>query len=208
MCIQGNPKLSGGPGQLETEIEVRRLGAAESKKVLLLLVIYLSGNAWVLSGKILSGHSLSLTQDDVIKWKYFPRYWPFVRGINRSPVNSLHKGQWRRALMFSFICVWINGWVNSREADDLKRHRAHNDVTVMLSVCLLSVHLSRGIHINTFIYTLIHLPNLSPIWLKFHLSLYIYIYIYIYIYMIVSCLNICECTFYLWMYFSDNCVNS
>ena len=27
--------------------------------------------------------------DDVIKWKYFPRYWPFVRGIHRSPVKSL-----------------------------------------------------------------------------------------------------------------------
>ena len=25
--------------------------------------------------------------DDVIKWKHFPRYWPFVRGIHRSPVN-------------------------------------------------------------------------------------------------------------------------
>ena len=22
--------------------------------------------------------------DDVIKWKHFPRYWPFVRGIHRS----------------------------------------------------------------------------------------------------------------------------
>ena len=33
--------------------------------------------------------------DDVIKWKHFPRYWPFVRGIHRSPVNSPHKGQWR-----------------------------------------------------------------------------------------------------------------
>ena len=30
--------------------------------------------------------------DDVIKWKYFPRYWPFVWGIHRSPVNSPHKG--------------------------------------------------------------------------------------------------------------------
>ena len=30
--------------------------------------------------------------DDVIKWKHFPRYWPFVRGIQRLPVNSLHKG--------------------------------------------------------------------------------------------------------------------
>ena len=26
--------------------------------------------------------------DDVIKWKHFPRYWPFVRGMHRSPVNS------------------------------------------------------------------------------------------------------------------------
>ena len=32
------------------------------------------------------------TLDDVIKWKHFLRYWPFVRGIRRSPVNSHHKG--------------------------------------------------------------------------------------------------------------------
>ena len=46
--------------------------------------------------------------DDVIKWKHFPRHWPFVRGIHRSPVNSPRKGQWRGALVFSLICVWIN----------------------------------------------------------------------------------------------------
>ena len=68
---------------------------------------------------------------DVIKWKNFPRYWPFVRRIHRSPVNSPHKGQWRGALMFSLICVWINGWVNSGEAGDLRRHRPHYDVIVM-----------------------------------------------------------------------------
>ena len=51
--------------------------------------------------------------DDVIKWKHFPRYWPFVRGIHRSPVNSPHKGQWRGAFMFSLICAWINDWVNT-----------------------------------------------------------------------------------------------
>ena len=61
----------------------------------------------------------------------FPRYWTFVRGIHRSPVNSSHKGQWRGALMFSLVCVWINGWVNNREAGDLRRHRAHYDVIVM-----------------------------------------------------------------------------
>ena len=69
--------------------------------------------------------------DDVIKRKYFPRYWPFVRGIHRSPVNSLHKGQWRGALVFSLICVWINGWVNNHEDGDLRRYRAHYDVTVL-----------------------------------------------------------------------------
>ena len=31
--------------------------------------------------------------DDVIKREHFPRYWPFVRGIHRSSVNSPHKGQ-------------------------------------------------------------------------------------------------------------------
>ena len=70
--------------------------------------------------------------DEVIKWKHFPRYWPFVWGIHRSPVNSLHKGQWRGSLMFSLICVWINGWVNNHKAGDLRRYRAHYDVTVML----------------------------------------------------------------------------
>ena len=69
--------------------------------------------------------------DDVIKWKHFPHYWPFVWGTHRSPVNSPHKGQWRGALMFSLICVWINGWVNSHEAGDLRRYHAHYDVIVM-----------------------------------------------------------------------------
>ena len=69
--------------------------------------------------------------DDVIQWKHFPRYWPFVRGIHRSPVKSPHKGQWRGALKFSLICVWINGWVNNRKAGDLRCHRAHYDVIVM-----------------------------------------------------------------------------
>ena len=76
--------------------------------------------------------SLQGFHDDVIKSKHFPRYWPFVRGIHRSPVNSPHKGQWRGAVMFPLICVWINGWVNNREAGDLRSYCAHYDVIVML----------------------------------------------------------------------------
>ena len=70
--------------------------------------------------------------DDVIEWKHFPRYWPFVQGIHRSPVNFPHKGQWRGALMFSLICTRTNDWVNNRDTGDLRRYRAHNDVIVML----------------------------------------------------------------------------
>ena len=76
-------------------------------------------------------HCLPHQHDDIIKWKHFPRYWPFVRGIRRSAVNSPHKGQWRGALMLSLIYAWINNWVNKREAGDLRRHRAHYDVIVM-----------------------------------------------------------------------------
>ena len=70
--------------------------------------------------------------DDVIKWKHFLRYWSFVWGIHRSPVNFPHKSQWRGALMFSLICTRRNGWVNNGEAGDLGRRRAHYDVIVMI----------------------------------------------------------------------------
>ena len=81
----------------------------------------------------------SAHHDEVIKWKHFPRYWPFVQGIHRFPVNSTHKGLWRGALMFSLICVWINGWVNNREAGDLRCYRAHYDVIVMWNWCPASL---------------------------------------------------------------------
>ena len=74
------------------------------------------------------------SHDDVIKLEYFPRYWPFVRGIHHSSVNSPHRGQWRGALMFFVICAWINGWVNDREAGDMRRHKAYYDVIVTKSL--------------------------------------------------------------------------
>ena len=72
-----------------------------------------------------------LPHDDVIKWKHFPRYWPPVLRIHRSPVNSPHTAQFHDVSMFSFICAWINTWVNNRKAGDYRRHRAHYDVIVM-----------------------------------------------------------------------------
>ena len=62
-------------------------------------------------------------------------YWPFERGLHRSRVNSPHNGQWRGALMFPLICVWINAWVKTREAGDLRRYSSHYDVIVMGLCC-------------------------------------------------------------------------
>ena len=50
-----------------------------------------------------------------------------------SPVTGEFPTQrpWRGALMLSLNCAWINGWVNNREAGDLRGHCAHCDVIVM-----------------------------------------------------------------------------
>ena len=78
--------------------------------------------------------------DDVIKCKHGPRYWPFVQGIHRSPVNSPHKGQWRGPLMFSLICAWIDDWVNNGEVCELIHYHAHYDI-VMCRLSLLMMTL-------------------------------------------------------------------
>ena len=62
----------------------------------------------------------------------FSAYLAFCAGNSPAPVNSSHKGRWRGALMFSFIYAWINDWVNNREAGDLRCHRGHCDVDVMI----------------------------------------------------------------------------
>ena len=125
-----------------------------------------------------------ITHSDDIQWKHFPRYWTFVRGIHRSPVNSPCKGQWRGA--FSLICAWINGWVNNHETGYLRRHRAYYDVIVMKcqwAYCE-SAHErpSRGT---------IRVPNS-----RFHGYIYIlhsYMYIYIWCINIVSTSRFHDC---------------
>ena len=77
-------------------------------------------------------NTLSMEHGDGFKWKHFPCYRPFTRGIHLSPVNAPHKGQWRGALMFSLICASTTVRVNNRDSDDLRRHRAHYDVIIMM----------------------------------------------------------------------------
>ena len=45
--------------------------------------------------------------------------------------NSHHRGQWRGALMFSLTYTWTNGWINNRDAGDLRRNCAYCDVISM-----------------------------------------------------------------------------
>ena len=56
-----------------------------------------------------------------------------VPGIHRSPVNSLHKGQWRWSLIFI-----LSDWVNNRDVGGLRRHHAHYGSTVCFGATLVS----------------------------------------------------------------------
>ena len=65
----------------------------------------------------------------VIRWKHFPRYRTFVRGIHRSPVNSPHKGQWRGDLKPFYLRFnkrlskqWW-GWLFKTPSCPIWRHR-------------------------------------------------------------------------------------
>ena len=92
--------------------------------------------------------------DDVIKWKHFPHYWSFMWGIHRSQENSPHKGQWRRAFMFSLICTWTNGSANNRDAGGLKRHSAHwrhcNAIGTLLSMIRLKSDWNTDLAVDDF----------------------------------------------------------
>ena len=65
-----------------------------------------------------------------------------------------HKGQWRGALMFTLICARINGWVNNREAGDLRRYRTHYDVIVMTPQILKMIG-------NSINHPLVYMINIS-----------------------------------------------
>ena len=84
-----------------------------------ILVRYWSGLPFNLTALPRLPMARTTTRKNMAWWRHqmenFPRYWPFVRGIHRSPVDSPHKGQWRGASMFSFICAWPNGWANNME---------------------------------------------------------------------------------------------
>ena len=59
------------------------------------------------------------------------------------------EGQWRGALMFPLICARLNACVNNREAGDLRRHRTHYDIIVIIilyNVAYLAYNHHRNSH--------------------------------------------------------------
>ena len=80
----------------------------ESISNIFFLHIFITEHSLVTTRSIFPQSLTIDTHDDAIKWKHFLHYWPFVRGIHRSPVNSPHKDQWRGALRFSLIYTRIN----------------------------------------------------------------------------------------------------
>ena len=77
---------------------------------------------WLCS--MVTKHGVKMTSSNVNISTFLPLYV-------ESQVNSPRKGQWRGALVFSLICAWLNSWVNTCKAGNLKCHCAHYDVTVM-----------------------------------------------------------------------------
>ena len=67
--------------------------------------------------------------DDVIKWKHFPRNWPFVGEFTGHRWIPHTKASDAVLLIFPLVCVWINDWVNNRNVFfiDMCEYRSNID---------------------------------------------------------------------------------
>ena len=62
--------------------------------------------------------------------------------VGNSPVTGEFSTQRPVTQSFDVFWAWTNGWVNNREAGDLRCHRAHYDITVMVQErCISSANL-------------------------------------------------------------------
>ena len=77
--------------------------------------------------------------DDVIWWRHHMETFSALLVIceGNPPVTG---GRWCGTLMFSLIC-----WANNRNVGDLRRHRAHYDVTIMITWKCYPFHRSFGL---------------------------------------------------------------
>ena len=69
----------------------------------------------------------NVSRNDVMKWKRFPHYWPFVRGLNRW--IPLTQGKCCRAVIFYLMLAWTNCWKSSQFDSDLGFPGAHSNIS-------------------------------------------------------------------------------
>ena len=81
---------------------------------------------------MLKSNTIYFCHDDVIEWKHLPRYWSFVWEFTGPRWIPLTKASDAELLCFLDLCMNKKVEKNNRHAGDLRRHRAHYDVTVMV----------------------------------------------------------------------------
>ena len=110
------------------------------KQRLWVQVSLLSTILCVKSGFLKKDNSL-VSWESMSWWRHQMETFSALQALcaGNSPVTGefpSHKDQWRGALMVSLICAWTNIWANNGDAGDLRRHRTHYDVTLMVVACL------------------------------------------------------------------------
>ena len=101
---------------------------------------------WCITGN----HTTKVLYDEVIKWKHFPRYRPFVRENQQSLVNFPHKGQWGGTLTM-FLDLRLNkrlskhwwGWWFETPLCPLWRHCNENGCNGIISMQVIYTLQSR-----------------------------------------------------------------
>ena len=95
-CIGDSENIDGWPMAIHS-LQLRRG----------LMLLYHAFIGWFLKCVSLTNQpTIVANPDDVIKWKHFPRNWPFVRGIHRSPLTAIFRngfGEWEASMLSFFF---------------------------------------------------------------------------------------------------------
>ena len=135
-------------------------------------IIWTKAGIWSISFKKMHLKCLSVKcrpfcSDHIVsRWRHQMETFSALLALcaRNSPVTgeSPHKGQWRGALMFSLICA--NDWVNNGEAGDLRRHRSHYDVTVMVNIYVLRLRVLGSGYITKMRLGVLSFGSLQDLW--------------------------------------------
>ena len=109
---------------------IARLSGEGSRQLMIAVIISVSQGAIFIS---LDVPRIPGLHDDVIKWKHFPRHWPFVRWIHRSPVKSRHMPTDAECWCLPFICAMNKRLSKQSWGWWFETNRTHYDIIVMLT---------------------------------------------------------------------------